>query len=154
MVGLAIATLGSVGCSQDGIAEPGVPVAYVEIDVGHNSGISSERLEVIRDEASLADLWRVHTTWQDPVPEQPQVDFSTNMVIAMFLGDKPTGGYGLEVVGVVEEMDRWVVQLRADSAGSGCGVTTAQTQPYRILSVPRSGKNVSFDIADTVTDCE
>lgn len=95
-----------------------------------------------RDE--LLTLWnRAHGS-QLTVPPLPDVDFSRETVLAVFLGQKPTGGYGAEVRGIVEEDRELFVDLVVSEPAPGAITTQALTSPWVMIRVLRSGYAVAW----------
>ncbi len=111
---------------------------------GPMSGVDVARHVVLRTPAELTMLWQTHA----PGRALPSVDFAKQMVVGVFLGTRPTGGYGVEIV-------------RATMMGGGLRVEfvetaprpdaiTAQvlTAPYHLVAVPRTDGDVQFQKAD------
>ena len=75
----------------------------------------------------------------------PAVDFDKEMVAAVFLGEKPTGGYGVEISSA-EVADRSLtVFVRETSPKPGAMVTQAINQPFHIVRIEAAGvETVSF----------
>jgi predicted secreted protein len=81
------------------------------------------------------------------------IDFSKDMAVAVFEGQKPTGGYGVEVTKILETKSELVVYVREVSPGFGCMVTQAFTNPYHIVKFKKSAKEVLINVAKEITDC-
>jgi hypothetical protein len=96
---------------------------------------------IARDAEAYAKL----LTGPFPNGKAPEVDFSREMVLAAFLGTKPTGGYGIGVSAVQEEPEGLRVRLTVSSPTPGLGVTQASTRPFVLVAVPRSDKPVRFE---------
>ncbi|MGV7643070.1 protease complex subunit PrcB family protein, partial [Mycobacterium kansasii] len=60
------------------------------------SGVSRPEQVVARTEPEWRALWERHAPGRTP----PAVDFSKNMVVAVFLGSRPSGGYQVQITGV------------------------------------------------------
>lgn len=63
----------------------GGPVFFDVLLEGQFSGITQQQMVVIRDQASFDQIWADHNTTAPPV-DQPVVDFSHDMIIAIFRG--------------------------------------------------------------------
>lgn len=140
------------GCEVP-LEETGTAVGFTTLASGYSSGITAERLEAIRDDSAYTALWLEHTANVSPVPDRPYVDFGQDMVIAAFMGERPTGGYELAVTAIEEYTDTLVVQIKHVLPGSGCGVIQALTQPHHIVRLPRSAKVVVFQASVEQVDC-
>lgn len=101
-----------------------------------------------RDEAQMRLLWAQHKDTQPPY-----VDFSREMVVAVFLGTRPTGGYAV----VIESITRTGTDLDVLSSegrpGAGCIVSQALTTPYVLVRVPRVTGVVRHDQRFKVYTC-
>ncbi len=60
-----------------------------------NTGIAESRRLVIRDNQTWTAFWR-----ELNVGDQPQVDFNRNVVVAVAMGQRSSGGYDIAVQGV------------------------------------------------------
>lgn len=118
-----------------------------------SSGINQARSFVIKDAAAWNDLWqRIYAT-QTPVPPLPDVDFSTQMVVASALGSKPSGGYNVLLTEAAQDTGGLVIAVRATSPGAHCFVTLAFTQPIDIARLARTGGDVRFEQTQQTMDC-
>ncbi|HEU4390496.1 MAG TPA: protease complex subunit PrcB family protein, partial [Blastocatellia bacterium] len=109
---------------------------------------------VIRDQAEFEALWAKVYSKIDPVPPVPEIDFSYVMVIAAFQGEKPTSGY--EIAFQKRTIVDDVIQVRVFEYNPppGCGVGAVLTQPYDMVSIPRSDLPVKFKVKQKVALCE
>lgn len=153
LVSSTLIALSLSGCVLDSAANTAVEVPFTVVATGYYSGIASERFEVIKDHSIFTGLWLDHAKGFSPAPAQPDIDFSRDMVIATFLGERATGGYHIAISGVEEQEESLVVSVKATLPGVNCVVTQALSQPYQIVTVPRSGKIVAFTMAVERVDC-
>jgi hypothetical protein len=65
------------------------------------------------------------------------IDFDQNILLAVFLGQKNTGGYTVKMSDVVWENGRLLVSIQETSPRPGDMVTAAQTSPYRLIRILR-----------------
>lgn len=83
------------------------------------------------------------------------IDFGKDMLVAVFLGERSSGGYGIEVSRIIETQDAVEVTVIEASPGSGCPVTLALTQPYHIVKIRKTDKRVIFNIEEyTAEKCK
>ncbi len=123
----------------------GTPVAARLLERSDNSGIQRESNLVVRDSNAWSTLWQQHFVGSQPVPALPTVDFSQNMVLALFAGAKANGCLGIEKVDVVRT-EQAIRVIRTDFAPPSDGqVCTSQIiHPARLLEIPRSDLPVEF----------
>jgi len=107
---------------------------------GFYSTHQKEAQLVIREEKEWKELWsKVGFTRIAPL-----VDFSQYMVVAVFMGEKPTGGYQIEIINIEEKMDHLLVYYKEVTPPKGAIVTQAFTQPYHLKVIPKSPREVKF----------
>lgn len=108
---------------------------------GQFTRIDSPRQVVARTAEQWTALWRAHA----PDREPPAVDFSKDMVVAVFLGSRPTAGFRVEIVGVREEQGKTVVQYREAQPPPGAITAQVITAPFHIVTVPARKGDVLFE---------
>ena len=105
------------------------------------SGIDRAEQLVVRSDAEYKSLWQRHA----PGRPAPAVDFAKQMVVAVFLGSRPSGGYQVQISGVRSEGDALVVQWSETRPAAGQAAAQVMTAPSHIVSVPRHAGNVRFE---------
>lgn len=112
---------------------------------GTSSGITEARRDTIRDGNAFAALWQRHAAAFSPPPALPAVDFTRDMVIAVWLGQRPTGGHAIEIVRLVETPENLRVETERRTPPPGALVTQALTQPFHLIRARATHKPVTFD---------
>ena len=107
---------------------------------GSNSGIEELREAVVRSAPEWDALRKLHGG-PDPAPS---VDFAREMVVAVFLGTRPTGGYGAEIVATRREADALIVEYAERRPPADAIVTQALTAPFHIVRLPKHDGPVRF----------
>lgn len=119
-----------------------------EISRGDDSGIARSKRVAVRASNTWRTLWREHTvnsyTSNGEHPALPAVDFKTEMVVVVFLGCKPTGGFGVAITQVTETSTRVIVSYIKNSPSGGGITTMAITHPFHMVVVRRINKPVIF----------
>jgi hypothetical protein len=127
-------------------------LGFTTISVGTHSGYGSQANLVIQDSQAWIDLWNQHMLFMvEPLPV-PEVDFSSNMVVAVFMGVKPTGGYALHVYEVVETEATIVVKMERTEPGPTTIVPQVLTQPYHMIQIAKTEKPVTFDVTTRILE--
>jgi hypothetical protein len=126
---------------------------FTTISVGTHSGYINQTNLTIQDSQAWVDLWNQHMVFMvEPLPP-PEVDFSTNTVIAVFMGEVSTGGYALRIYQVVETESSIVVKMERTEPGPTCIVPQVLTQPYHIVQIAKTEKPVTFDVITKILEC-
>jgi protease stability complex PrcB-like protein len=112
------------------------------LDKGDRSQIMSAREVVVRAAPEWDALWRSHLPSRQPTA----IDFSKEMVVGVFLGSRPTPGYGVTIVSATEQGSVLAVRYRETSPPSDAILAQVITFPYQIVAIPKSSAtDVKFD---------
>jgi len=144
----------SIGCSNSFNSTS--TSQSVVISEGAWSNIDEQRLAVIRDNAAFDALWSEHSPGSpglDGIPPKPDVDFNIDQLLALFLGERNTGGYSINIESVVELDTQVTINVLEQVPGAGCVVTTALTQPYQFIIMSKIDKPVIFQIQSATFIC-
>jgi hypothetical protein len=109
-----------------------------------HTGVTERRREVIRDEASWARLWAEIHAGFTPAPPLPPVDFSQHMLIAVALGTRPSGGFGIKVRSVTSRGESLEVAVLESCPAPGTMVTLSLTEPVEVVRAPRLAQTPTF----------
>lgn len=129
-----------------------LPFETVEQQFYGNYEVEAQN-RVIRDAAVFGKFWNRLHEGQKPLPPVPEIDFSREMVVATVLGTKPTGGYVAEITEIAAGAGQVGILVTNSIPGSGCGVTTALTNPYHIVKMERSDLEAAFFEEEAVNEC-
>lgn len=116
-----------------------------------SKGISSQQVEkedfVIKDTESFNQLLAKISNSNSDIANK-DIDFSKEMVVGVFLGEKPTGGYSVEITDVSIQKDYIEFLIKINEPDSGEIVTEAITSPYRIIKLKRFDMEFVFNIIE------
>jgi hypothetical protein len=135
---LAILALACV----DSLSAAGLPMRTLA--KGAFSGIQESRQEVIRDEAAWQRFWAQHSTSSRTGGPVPPVDFTKEMVIAVTLGRRTTGGYSIQLTNVEPQQDTLRIMVRRTAPPPGAMAIQALTAPFHFVAVPKSDLKPEF----------
>ena len=97
---------------------------------------------VLWDEVSWKYIWEIHRRVSpEPLP-LPEIDFETQMVIAMFRGDCEFYGYWIEVRRVTVRAGTLTVHYWMNQLKLGGDPTISA--PFHIVSIPKSWERIQF----------
>jgi len=97
---------------------------------------------VLRTEGAALQLWQEHTSHISPPQPPPFVDFSREMVLVALMGYQPWGGGPWIRIRSVEEKPCHL-EVTVEEAWIP-GPLAVITNPYHIVTIPRSMKEVVF----------
>jgi hypothetical protein len=116
-----------------------VAVAFTTVARGADSQITQPREVVVRS----ADEWRA--LWSDHSAERaPVIEFSRFTVAGVFLGTRPTAGYGVEIVRVRNEGTLTTVEYRETRPSPDVLAAQALTTPFQLVRIPRATGTIEF----------
>jgi PrcB C-terminal len=110
------------------------------IDKGVQSAIDVRRQVVVRASPEWTALWEQHAS-DRPLPP---VDFGREMVVALFMGSRPTAGYSVELTSVEERDGAIVVSYRERAPSRDAVTAQILTSPFHIVVVATSAGEVRF----------
>ncbi len=141
-------------CSIWGIKEEAIVVELPEkkteiefstFERGSYSGINREHFIIVSNHNELEDLWGMMYSHHYPVPDIPEIDFENTILAAVFMGEKSTGGYSVNIDNIYLKNGRLHVLYSFSEPSPDSIVTQAITSPFHIVMFP-----VLHDIKETV----
>ena len=128
-------------------------VNFTVIKGGVNSGYKEKGYIVINNEQQLKKIWNKIFSIMIPPPSVPYIDFENSTLIGVFMGEKPTGGYGIEITKITEQKNKITVDIKEISPAPDCIVTMVLTSPYKIIKINKTNKKIKFKIEEVVKEC-
>jgi hypothetical protein len=115
------------------ILQAAVPIR--SLDKGTSSQVDVARQAAVQSAAEWSALWSQHAGER----ARPAVDFTKEMVLAVFLGTRPTAGFSVEIVGAREDGGALIVSYRETRPAPGGVTAQVLTSPYHLVAVPKHG---------------
>ncbi len=147
---LVLATLALGACrSSDHLPSARAPenaLAFETLLQGYQSGVHSQSAELLASREQWIAFWKRHASWRVAAPEAPAVDFAAHSVLAVCLGDRPSGGFGVDVCWVAPAKAGLVVHAVERKPHKGMLVPQVVTQPYQIVLVPPASGSVALEL--------
>jgi hypothetical protein len=139
---LMCATLVTLAAAGSAWGAPGATVSFATVAAGRASSIQQATRIAIRDEAAWAALWSRHLGPRlGPVPA---VDFSREMIVAIFAGTTPAVR-AVTITRIVQEPDALVVwYVLREGSPLPPGEATGAAAPFHIVRLARSPLAVRF----------
>lgn len=134
-------------CEKEAVIDK--ELKFETIDDADWAGVGEKKNYIIKSKKEWQDVWAKagHSAIA------PEVDFAKEMIIAVFYGVAPTGGYSVEIIKVIESLDKLTVFIKETSPGSDCIVTQALTEPRHIIKVQRVDKEAAFNVVSEIKNC-
>jgi hypothetical protein len=138
-------------CTTQPVAEvvPDSKASFTIIEHGNHSGLTLAKQLVISDAATWASLYTIHKPAARSPP--PAINFATEMVIALFIGEQYTGGYAVTIPALERLPDKLLVHFVITTPKPGQPTSMALTQPFVIIKTPRVQLPIVFVQHTTTT---
>lgn len=107
-------------------------------------GKTTQDFVVVTDAEALNTLYASINQYEEKNYQIPKIDFDSSMIIALFMGEKSSGGYEIIVDSIIETQDKVVVNYKITEPEATEGVIMAITQPYCIIETSKSSKEIEF----------
>jgi len=111
------------------------------LDVGVESQIQEPHQLTARTAEEWAKLWREHAGER----ARPSVNFAREMVVGVFLGSRPTAGFGVQIVSARVDRGTLVVQYRETRPPGGSLTAQVLTSPYQLVTLPKRAGDIRFE---------
>lgn len=107
---------------------------------GNNGPSTVESQELIKDAETFQKYWNIPHPGEAP----PTVDFTTQAVVVLTAGSKPTAGYSIYVSRLEEKADQLVIHYRVDSPSADAATAQIFTNPWALQIIPKPSHPVIF----------
>jgi len=107
-------------------------------------GYVTPEIRVVKDREGLVKVYGQVNKTRKPGFPIPDIDFSKETIVAVFMGEKSTGGFGVSVEEVKEENRKLMVAIKERKPNPKDMVTTVITQPFCIVKINSANKELVF----------
>lgn len=119
--------------------EPAARV-IVPVERGPMSGVADYREVLARTAEEWEALWKSLPSRRP----MPKVTFESTMIAGLFLGERPSAGYGVEFTAVKKDADTLIIEFVERRPGADVSVGQVITTPFVVAGVPRHDGPVKF----------
>lgn len=135
MIRVLVLSIGLVAATQT------PPPTMKTVHKGALSQIDTSRQVVVKTPTEFTTLWKSHAADR----RMPDVDFASNMVVGIFLGSRPTAGFGAEIVSAQPESGVLIVKYKETRPSPDLIAAQMLTAPFHLVSVPKFDGPVRFE---------
>jgi hypothetical protein len=101
---------------------------------GDQSNVDDAKQVLVRTEAEWTRLWNQHA----PDQPKPSVDFSKEMVVAVFMGSRPNAGFSTTITAATVANGALVVRYKETVPAAGTVSAQILTFPYHIVAIAKA----------------
>ena len=130
-------------CAQPQPETPDPNIPFRVIGEGHDSVITLAKNLSIQTSTEFNELWRVHDGGRNP---PPKIDFTTQQVLGIFLGQKYTGGYAVSINRIESSNGQTNVYVVVTTPAPNSQQSMALTQPYVLIVMPRTRETLKYQV--------
>lgn len=144
-------TIIAFSCSSQGDEE--TAVSFEVIHGGTYCSVTEKKDVHVTNKEDFTRLMDEVYMNLDQRPIIPDVDFTKNDVVAVFMGAKNTGGYTINFDKVIKRKDDITCYIFETSPGKNCSTTMNVSYPYELVKIPKLNKKVKFVYKQRTKDC-
>jgi hypothetical protein len=133
-------------------------ITYRLIDEGNSSysqsgkTVPAVQLFVFKDPLDFQFFWSYHIGDTTPRPSMPSINYNEEILVLMDIIE-PSTGYSVKITSIIELENKIVVNALKSNPGLNCGAFTVMTQPYQMVAIPLTTKNIELLLTETTYDC-
>lgn len=130
-------------------------VPFISIASG-TAATGPNRIEprTIRSNDDWAEMWSLIYRGVTPPPPIPKVDFTTSTVLALFAGERRTGGYQITITRILNDRGTLRVIAQETTPGQGCFVAQVLTYPYQMVQIPKLNQRIKLERETRAVPCQ
>lgn len=132
-------------CSIGALGGEGQELPFESVNRGYQSGVMHATIVEVHDRSAWEELWNTHNNGDFSATAAPDIDFERYLVVAVYLGSRPSGGYDVEIKRIVAGAGKATLHVAETYPGKGCVVITVQTTPYHYVMVTKPADRIPFD---------
>lgn len=139
------------GCSNMGSDDTKLAMEIV-ID-GTYSGVEVKQEMLINNNDDYQKIMNEVYKNLDQMPRIPVVDFTKNSLVAVFIGERRSGGFLVNIDSIIDGSRSITAHVTESTPGVNCMVTDVITRPYTIVKIPKTDKKPVFRHKVIIIDC-
>jgi hypothetical protein len=130
-----------------GYVDPRFDVPWSVYTQGFQSQIRERRLVTIDSPFDWNRYWDQASSLRGQGGPSPRIDWQRYRLVAVHLGQRPTGGFQIKVTRVERNGTLGIIRAVEETPVPGTMVTQALTSPYVIIQVPRDLAQFRLDLS-------
>ena len=131
-------------------------VPFEVVDSGGGYYYATRANFTITNSTFWESLWQFLYSGHSHPPEVPTVNFTSEMLVAVFQGERSSGGYLTNITRIIMTSMYYMVYIDEIHPGESCGTAAVMTYPYHIVKIIGHPLNlpVQFVYNITIHECE
>jgi PrcB C-terminal len=104
------------------------------IEKGDQSNVDETKQVLVRTDAEWTKLWQQHAADRP----RPQVDFSKEMVVGLFMGSRPSAGFSTAVISATAGNGALMVRYSETMPSARAVSAQVLTFPFHLVAIPKA----------------
>jgi hypothetical protein len=104
---------------------------------GTQTGKAGTYIDFVYAEGLWKEIWKQHVSAMPVPPPMPRIDFKREMLVCVFLGDRPSAGFAVMVEGAELEGDMLTIRVVEQKPPEGSFQAQLVTRPFDIVRLER-----------------
>jgi hypothetical protein len=139
-----VALIGALAALSSAQFDPLHTIKWSTLQSGQHSRIERPTTRVLNNEAELQAYWR-DAMGESPTAAPRGIEFGKEMLLAIHLGDRPTGGYKVHVQSISRtRAAELTVEYVETEPAPGSANIQVRTSPWTLVRMERSAGNLNF----------
>jgi len=121
-------------------------VGYTVLAQGIQSGITEPGDYIIDNKEMLDSLWLLHYSYISVQPESPDINFDEEVVVGVFMGEKPSSGFWVRLDSIFVENGEQIVLVSANTKPEdNATLVQMATQPFFFAATTKTKHNIKIE---------
>lgn len=127
----------SFGCSSLCVkkSQADNPIEFETVAEGKHSLADTALVILVDNSEQWGRTWNLAQGNIDPMPVMPEINFKNEMILAVFMGERTSGGFSTEIESLTES--KGVLQVKVNNYSRKSGMMLpVLTSPFHIVKFP------------------
>jgi hypothetical protein len=124
----------SCGAGRKGSNIPDGPISCTVILSGSHSLAITYEVKLITSQADWVKTWNIAKGTEEPLPNIPTVDFKHQYVVAVFMGERNSSGFKIEIPAIEKKGQTLRVHVKKYETP---GMLPVITNPFTLVRIPK-----------------
>ena len=117
-------------------------VGFTKLLSGNHANENNANQILVKDKETLADIYNQINSTQFPGEKIPEINFEKEIVLVLYMGEKPTGGHRVFIDHILAGRTELIVFYK-ETAPTGMA-TSVLTQPFYIASITKTDLPIRY----------
>jgi hypothetical protein len=117
-------------------------ISFTELLSGNHSNIRTEKSLVIKEPSSFQEILNSINKTREPNIKIPEINFKKEMLLALFMGERNTGGHSIRIDSISSNEKEVFVYVK-ELTPQGMA-TMVITHPFYLAKIKKTDKQIVF----------